>query len=32
MLIGAIRLLRSEALHENDALPADKKQTIEPWS
>ena len=32
MLIGAIRLLRSEALHENDAFPADKKQTIEPWS
>ena len=32
MLIGAIRLLRAEALHENDALPPDQKQTIEPWS
>lgn len=32
MLIGAVRLLRADALHENDALPPDKKQTIEPWS
>ena len=32
MLIGAIPLLRSEALHENEALPPDKRQTLEPWS
>ena len=30
--IGAIPLLRAEALHENDALPPGEKQTIEPWS
>ena len=32
MLIGAIPVLRAEALHENDALPPNDRLRLDPWS
>ena len=32
MLVGAIPVLRAEALHENDALPPNERRTLDPWS
>ena len=32
MLIGAIPVLRAEALHENDALPPNDRLKLDPWS
>ena len=32
MLVGAIPVLRAEALHENDALPPNERLTLDPWS